>query len=45
MNGLDKALPTAHWTLKMHKTLSGARFIVASEICSTKGFIQISVKK
>ena len=32
----DKALPIMYWTPKMHKTPTGARFIVASKTCSTK---------
>ena len=36
ITGLDKLLPILHWLPKMHKTPIGARFIVASNYCSTK---------
>ena len=32
----DKSLPIMYWTPKMHKTPTGARFIIASKSCSTK---------
>ena len=32
----DRSLPIMYWTPKMHKTPSGARFIIASKTCSTK---------
>ena len=31
-----KTQPIMYWTPKMHKNLTGARFIIASKICSTK---------
>ena len=36
ITGLDKLLPILYWLPKMHKTPIGARFIVASNYCSTK---------
>ena len=36
ITGLAKLLPILHWLPKMHKTPIGARFIVASNYCSTK---------
>jgi hypothetical protein len=32
----DLSLPIMYWTPKMHKTPTGARFIIASKTCSTK---------
>jgi len=32
----DKSLPIMYWTPKIHKTPTGARFIIASKTCSTK---------
>ena len=32
----EKSLPIMYWTPKMHKTPVGARFIIASKLCSTK---------
>ena len=32
----DETLPIMYWTPKMHKTPSGARYIIASKTCSTK---------
>ena len=36
VTGLDKLLPIMYGLPKMHKTSIGARFIVASNYCSTK---------
>ena len=32
----EKTLPSMYWTPKMHKNPVGARFIIASKLCSTK---------
>ena len=32
----EETLPIMYWTPKMHKTPTGARYIIASKICSTK---------
>ena len=32
----EKATPIMYWIPKMHKNQTGARFIIASETCSTK---------
>ena len=38
MTGKEKTLPIIYWIPKMHKNPTGARFIIACEICSTKQF-------
>ena len=40
----DKCLPNMHWTPKMHKVPSKARFIVAAKYCSLKGLSQTITK-
>ena len=40
----DKCLPNMHWTPKMHKIPSKARFIVAAKYCSLKGLAQAVTK-
>ena len=38
MTGKEKTLPIIYWIPKMHKNPTGAHFIIACEICSTKQF-------
>ena len=44
ITGLDKLLPILYWLPKMHKAPIGARFIVASNYCSTKLLSDITSK-
>ena len=41
---LDKSLPIMHWLPKIHKTPSGARFILVSYYCSTNPLSDIISK-